>query len=179
MDIESKRKPNRINGYDYSADGAYFLTICAKDRKEYFSVIAKLADHAVGETIGLPPCDLAETCNNAVKLTDYGRIVDDAIKKIPQIYPSLSVDCYVIMPDHIHLILRIVKDEDGRPMVSPTVSRVVSQLKCYVTKHIGFSVWQRSFYDHVIRNKQDYDECVRYIYENPIKWVYVKTEKSH
>ena len=79
----------------------------------------------------------------------------------------MSVDRYVIMPDHIHLLITIHTDERGRPMVAPTVSRVVQQMKGYVTKHIGSSIWQKSFYDHVIRNKEDYETHIKYIYENP------------
>ena len=63
----------------------------------------------------------------------------------------------MIMPDHIHLLLIIRSDEYGRPMVAPTISRVVQQLKGYVTKRIGHSIWQKLFFDHVIRNSRDYE----------------------
>ena len=92
--------------------------------------------------------------------------------KIPLIYSTLIVDCYVIMPDHIHLILIICADEYGRPMVAPTMSRVIQQLKGYITKRIGRFVWQKLFYDHIIRNHEDYEEHVKYIYENPMYWQY-------
>ena len=75
----------------------------------------------------------------------------------------------MIMPDHIHLLLIIRSDEYGRPMVAPTISRVVQQLKGYVTKRIGHSIWQKLFFDHVIRNSRDYEEHVKYICDNPIK----------
>ena len=70
-------------------------------------------------------------------------------------------------------------DEYGRPMVAPTISRVVQQLKGYITKRIGSSIWQKLFVDHVIRNRQDYEEHVKYIYENPMKWSlqHLKTEE--
>ena len=76
------------------------------------------------------------------------------------------------MPDHIHLLLRIRADEFGRPMVAPTMSRLVKQMKGYITKQIGVSIWQKLFYDHVIRNREDYEEHIKYIYENPLKWYY-------
>ena len=64
-------------------------------------------------------------------------------------------------------------------MVAPTISRVVQQLKGYITKRIGSSIWQKLFVDHVVRNRQDYEEHVKYIYENSMKWSlqHLKTEE--
>ena len=148
------RKKNRLENYDYSSCGAYFLTICTKERRNCFW-------KNVGATIGRP---------QDVELSLYGKIVEDAINNIALVYPSISVDQYVIMPDHIHLLLMICADEYGRPMVAPTMSRVVQQMKGYISKRIGASIWQKLFYDHVIRNQQDYEEHIKYIYENPIYW---------
>ena len=145
------RKRNRLENYDYSSSGAYFVTICTKERRNYFW-------DNVGATIGRP---------QDIVLTPYGNIVDEAIKNIPSLYPAVDVDCYVIMPDHIHLLLIIRTDGLGRPMVAPTMSRVVQQLKGYVTKRIGHSIWQKLFFDHIIRNHIDYEEHIKYIYENP------------
>lgn len=155
------RKVPRLKAYDYSKTGAYFITVCTKDRKNYFW-------DNVGAIIGRPPKE---------HLTQCGKIVDDAINHIPVKYPSIKLKAYVIMPDHIHLLLLIQADECGRPMIAPTVSRVVNQMKGYVTKQIGESIWQKSFYDHVIRNNDDYIECWRYIRDNPKRWV-LKNEKN-
>ena len=156
MDKElPSRKRNRLKHYDYSSCGAYFITICTPDRRNYFW-------NGVGATIGRP---------QDVDLSQYGKLVDEAINNIPSIYPALKLDHYVIMPDHIHLLLIIRADEYGRPMVAPTISRVVQQLKGYITKRIGHSIWQKLFFDHVIRNRQDYEEHVKYICDNPVKWV--------
>ncbi|MBQ8567360.1 MAG: transposase [Clostridia bacterium] len=149
-----QRKKNRLENYDYSSCGAYFITICTSNRQNYFW-------KDVGATIGRP---------QDVILSQYGKIVDDAINNIPLKYPALMVDHYVIMPDHIHLLLLICADEYGRPMVAPTMSRVVQQLKGYITKRIGHPIWQKLFYDHVIRNREDYEEHTKYICENPINW---------
>ena len=149
-----ERKRNRLENYNYSSSGAYFVTICTKERRNYFW-------DNVGATIGRP---------QDIVLTPYGNIVDEAIKNIPSVYPAIDVDCYVIMPDHIHLLLIIRADELGRPMVAPTMSRVVQQLKGYVTKRIGHSIWQKLFFDHIIRNHIDYEEHIKYIYENPMLW---------
>lgn len=156
MDKElPSRKRNRLKHYDYSSCGAYFITICTSDRRNYFW-------NGVGATIGRP---------QDVDLSQYGKLVDEAINNIPSIYPALKLDHYVIMPVHIHLLLIIRADEYGRPMVAPTISRVVQQLKGYITKRIGHSIWQKLFFDHVIRNRQDYEEHVKYICDNPVKWV--------
>lgn len=157
MDNEMpKRKPIRLKEYDYSQPGAYFLTICTESRKKCFW-------KTVGARIARP---------QDVPLNAYGRIVDDAINKIHTIYPAVYVAQYVIMPNHIHLLLEIHPDACGRPMVAPTMDRIVRQFKGYVTKQIGTSVWQKLYFDHIIRNRQDYDEHMRYIYENPLCWMY-------
>ena len=70
------------------------------------------------------------------------------------------------------MLILIHSDEYGRPMVAPTMSRVVQQMKGYVTKRIGISIWQKLFFDHVIRNRNDFEECKKYIYENPMKLYY-------
>ena len=105
-------------------------------------------------------------------LSEYGKIADQAISNIPMIYPLVSLEQYVIMPDHIHLLLRIGSNEGGRAMRAPTMSRIVQQMKGYVTKQIGHSIWQKLYFDHVIRNRQDYEEHIKYIYENPLRLHY-------
>ena len=151
-----KRKKNRLENYDYSSCGAYFITVCTLGRKKYFW-------KNVGAIIDRPP---------KIELSSNGKIVDEAIQNITSIYPSLSLESYVIMPNHIHLLLRVRVDEYGRPMVAPTMSQVVKQLKGFVSKQVGISIWQKSFYDHIIRNREDFEEHLRYIYENPIRWYY-------
>ena len=149
-----KRKSNRLESYDYSSTGAYFVTVCTLKRQNYFW-------SKVGTTSGRPP---------DIELSSCGKIVCEAIQNITIAYPELSVDSYVIMPNHIHLLLRVRADERGRPMVAPTISRVIKQLKGYVSKQIGKTIWQKSFYDHIIRDREDYEEHLKYIYENPVRW---------
>ena len=74
------------------------------------------------------------------------------------------------MPTHIHLILQINTDENGRPMVAPTISTVIQQMKGYVTKQLSRSIWQKLFHDHVIRNENDYPIIWEYIENNPVQW---------
>ena len=91
-------------------------------------------------------------------------------------YEKITVDQYVIMPNHIHLVLFV--REDGAPRTSTptrqttTVSHFVSTFKRFCNKEYGGNTWQRGFYDHVIRERKDYEKIVKYIYENPIRWHY-------
>lgn len=140
-----KRKNIRLPGFDYSAQGVYFITIDSKDHKEIF-------------------------WDDYVSLSKYGEIVKQAILNIPVRYPMISIDHYVIMPNHIHLLLRICNDVGGRSMITPTVSVVIQQMKGCVTKKCGFPVWQKSFYEHIIRGDADYLETWEYIENNPVKW---------
>lgn len=149
-----KRKNVRLKKYDYSSAGVYFITICTKDRKALFWDI-------VGATSGRP---------KKYELSEYGKLVDNAIHKIEQHYSNIKIDKYVIMPNHIHLLLSINGDIYGRPMVSPTVSRIINQMKGYVSKQAGYSIWQKSFIDHIIRNERDYIEHYTYIENNPVRW---------
>ncbi len=151
-----KRKRNRLLNYDYSSCGAYFITVCTKNKEKLF-----WSD--VGAATGRP--ETGEYC-----LSEYGLIVESAINNIEEIYPMISVDKYVVMPNHIHMILLIKSDEYGRPMAAPTISTVINQMKGFVSKQAGFSVWQKLFYDHIIRGQNDYDEIWRYIDENPLRW---------
>ncbi len=74
------------------------------------------------------------------------------------------------MPDHIHLIVFIAPDESGRTQFAPTLLRTIKQFKGSITKQIGFSIWQKSFYDKIIRSERGYQEVCGYIDENPLEW---------
>lgn len=149
-----KRKPNRLPYFDYSTPGAYFITICVQDRK-------CILGHIVGASMARPPI---------VRLTEYGRIIESAVCEIPKHYPAITVDHFVVMPNHVHLLLQINTDTEGRPMVTPPISTVVQQLKGVVTKRIGYSIWQKLFHDHVIRDEKDYLKIWAYIDSNPARW---------
>ena len=151
------RKNPRLKGFDYGTAAAYFLTVCTHNRKNILS-------NVVGEGFPLP------------QLTDYGKIAENWIKKIPEKYREVSLDSYVIMPNHIHLLLSIEKN-DGSGDHSPTVADIVGWFKYHSTKDINRSrcteekkVFQRSFYDHIVRNCADYDDIQKYICENPLRW---------
>ena len=170
------RKSTRWRLFDYSNQGLYFLTICTKYRRNLLSRI----------TVG----DGASTSRESnisttptVELTEIGKTVEKYILSTEKI-KNVIVDKYVIMPNHIHLIIFIkgssYADEtveqfgtSGAPSpTNKTLPQVVSALKRLCNKEIGENIFQRSYYDHVIRDEEDYQARVNYIYENPLRWYY-------
>lgn len=139
------RKPTRLKDYDYSSNGLYFITICTVDRSEILSEI-------VGDDAYIVPQN---------RLTSFGTVAEKYIQSIP------GIDQYVIMPNHIHLIIRI--DTESPPPVQ-SVSQRIQSFKTLVAKALGASIFQRSFHDHIIRNRQEYETIWRYIETNPSKW---------
>ena len=111
-----------------------------------------------------------------MELSEIGKIVETEIAQIPRIFNGIHIPCHVVMPNHVHMIIVVDKTYDGgsrdggRPQVAPTVSRLIKQWKGVITKRIGFSPWQRSFHDHIIRNEMDYERIAEYIENNPANW---------
>ena len=166
MDKElPKRKRNRLCYYDYSSGGIYFITICTQNRKNIFWTTKQ--PNVVGEDIILPPDNII--------LSAYGKIVDNVINDIPNHYSNIEILQYVIMPNHVHILLYLPY-YNGRIISSPTINKsistIIGQMKREISKRIGVPIWQKSFHDHIVRNKKDYEEISKYIYENPIKWQY-------
>ena len=156
-----KRKPTRIKNFDYNTTGAYFVTICTKNSRQILS-------HIVGvDVLGDP---------KNVKLLPYGKIADKYINQLDEFYDNITVDQYVIMPNHIHILLLVY--DNGSPRTStPTrqtsaVSHFISTFKRFCNKEYEGNIWQRGFYDHVIRDREDYEEIKKYIHEKPIRWYY-------
>ena len=147
-----KRKPTRLKEYDYSQNGAYFVTICTKDRKPLLSKII------VGEGLCALPKNI---------LTPIGQEVEKCIQYINDKYDNVVMEKYVIMPNHIHLIV-VINDSGGDG--TPPLQNIIGQLKSYTTNKFGTTPWQRSFHDHIIRGEQDYRKIWGYIDTNPIKW---------
>ena len=159
MNILPKRKPIRIEEFDYSTPGAYFVTVCTANRERIF-----WSDRR------------GELCSPAnIPLSEIGTIVENEIQKLNSVYDGVKVDKYCIMSDHIHFIISINTGENGRTQFAPTISRVIKQFKGSITKQIGRPIWQKSFYDHGIRNQQDYDEIWEYIENNPLKYALNRT----
>ena len=140
-----KRKSPRIPGYNYAVPNYYFITICTHDKKCIF---------------GRPD-----------DLNVYGKIAEEKLKKIPELYPAVRLDKYVVMPNHVHGIFAVENELDG----VRDLSVIIGQYKMAVTKEIRIyepnkNVWQRSYHDHVIRNQAGYEKIWMYIENNPLKW---------
>ena len=159
LTIEHKtRKPTRLKEYNYSSDGTYFITICSKDRKPIFSRV-------VGDGV----LDIPK-----IILSEYGAVIDSQINLIDNHYEYLNIDNYVVMPNHIHILISVYNNGMSRTL-SPTndiIPTYVSTLKRFVNKEVGENIFQRSYNDHIIRNERDYLEHYTYIENNPIKWEY-------
>jgi len=136
------RKHPRLKQFDYSSPNYYFITVCTGDRR-----------HLFGE---------------ARKLNRFGEIALEAIQRIPDHFPQVTVEKAVVMPNHVHMILAL-QDKGS------DISTIVGQYKSYVSRCIRQiqsmeRIWQTSFHDHVIRNKQSYEKIWLYIHANPDNW---------
>ena len=148
------RRLNRLGGYDYAQEGYYFVTVCVKERVEWFGNIED------GKMI----------------LNEYGKIVKQQWGWLVQHYPYLASDEYVIMPNHVHGIVVIERNGHDRSLRKiKSLSELIGAFKTTSSKIIhqaGCSdfQWQKSFYDHIIRNEQSLTQIREYIRHNPLKW---------
>ena len=165
MEHLPNRKPTRLPGYDYSQANCYFVTICTDKRKHLLSEITV-------EEIA------PDVCRGGALLRPLGIMVEEEIGNLQNRY-AVTIDKYVIMPNHIHILFRVeqTRDAGAEQSPAPTLGDMVCALKSITTKRAnlmdktpGRKLWQRSFYDHVIRNETDYLRVWQYIDENPAKW---------
>ena len=170
----AKRKRLRIKDFDYSSQNYYFVTICTDKRTCIFGDIDSL--------------------------NYIGKIVDIELQKVSEHFPNVKIDKYVVMPNHIHAIIVIGCEERtvgnglghsktkgseehqtvgnglDRSEKTPTLSQIIGLYKSGVSRQVhniypDLMVWQKSFYDHIIRNEKEYQEIWKYIDENPLQWV--------
>jgi putative transposase len=165
------RRSTRLKVYDYSQTGAYFVTICTKDRE----------------------CLFGDIVDGEMRLNEYGTIVANRWDAIPNYIANVERDEFVVMPNHIHGIIVIRSDCVGaihelplrdetpnetrkyrRQMLLP---KIIGRFKMNTAKIInqirnrpGYPIWQRNYYEHVIRNDDDLNRIRQYIIENPMKW---------
>ncbi|CAN5754739.1 transposase [soil metagenome] len=158
MRSERRRQNSlRLPAYDYARPGSYFVTICVADRMPRFG----------------------EVDDGIVRMNDAGRIIDDQWRMLPDRFPHVAHDAYVIMPNHLHGILAInTTDVKG----NQTLSSVIQAFKSLTTRAYSAGVtssgwpefdgrlWQRSYYDHVIRDQRDMERVRAYIADNPGRW---------
>ena len=205
MDEFKKRKTPRYQSFDYNSVGVYFITICTQTRRcilsrivgtgvlDCPSVTGVLDCPSVTGVLDCPSVTGVLDCPSVTgildcpqpELTRYGEIADKYIKQLNKFYEHLSVEKYVIMPNHIHLLLWVKENKNqtengqSRTPVPTNVERAnsvcsqfVSTFKRFCNKEYGENIRQARFNDHIIRNRDDYEEHVKYIYENPIRWYY-------
>ncbi len=153
-----KRKPTRLKNYDYNSEGAYFITICAHNRKRLFcSAVGSIHE------------------STEIKLNRNGLIVDEYIKKLETRF-DLKINKYVVMPNHIHLLIVVERSiRESTLQKRALISKAIGYLKMNASRDIhknGYSdeIFQRSFHDHIIRDERDYLKIWNYIDTNPQKW---------
>lgn len=153
MNNELKRKPTYLANYDCNSTGAYFVTICTRNKANYFSNI------------------MVSNANEpaTVQLTRFGKIAEEQIKAINFKYADVDIENYVIMPNHIHMIISIFNENEKNNISVTDVVRIFKSLTTRLCK-IGPVIFQRSFYDHIIRNDTDYLRIRDYVDDNPSKW---------
>ena len=165
---EHNRKMMRLTGQCYSANGSYFVTVCVKEKHCVFGRVGDgVPDVPMEGPSGVPQ----------IVFSTLGRMVYDRILEMAALSGGIRVDHFVVMPNHIHLLLSVtetVSAERGTSRTpSPTNAKIpqfVSYLKRTTNKKAGFDLWQRSYYDHVIRDEEDYWHHWRYIDHNPLRW---------
>ena len=146
-----QRKNIRLKEYDYTQEAYYFITVCIKDR---VNILGKIIKDCRGEH-----------CSSAkMELSHEGETVKKYLELIHEKYDNIIIDEYVIMPNHIHIILAIAEQK------SISVSKIIQQYKGIVTKELGYSIWQKLFYEHVIRDEKEYYLVKEYIKNNVINW---------
>jgi len=165
------RRSIRLKNYDYAQAGAYFVTICTKDRE----------------------CLYGEIVDGEMRLNAFGEIVAECWNAIPEHFHNVELDEFVVMPNHVHGIIVIVDSDVGAQHAAPlqrpidrgghvniaprSLGAIIRSFKSAVTKRTNeksdvmvSNPWQRNYYDHVIRNEHDLDRVRQYIAENPLKW---------
>jgi REP element-mobilizing transposase RayT len=181
------RKSIRIKEYDYSKNGMYFITICTQNRKCILSeIIGETSSNVVGA--GLVPARVSQNPEMAMSdivgahdcaqpkliLSHIGRITQKELINTEKINENITIDEYIIMPNHIHMIINIDEDKQGAQSCAPTkkkaIGNIIRGIKSAISKQIGYSIWQRNYYEHIIRNEKELYKIIEYIQYNPINW---------
>lgn len=155
------RRSIRLKDYDYSSDGYYFITICTYNKEQLFGHIE----------------------NNEMILNAYGEITLQTWDDLPEHYPNATLDEFIIMPNHIHCILVLIDDGVGAGLKpAPTekrygLSEIIRGLKTFSARKIneirdttGIPVWQRNYYEHIVRDEKELENIRNYIISNPTNW---------
>lgn len=179
-------KKLRLPNYDYSQNGAYFITFCTWHRECLLARVGHAGAFrlAHGDEFNLRGGDEFNVGRDdlgapALELTDYGRIVERYIRSIPNAYPNVELSNYVVMPNHVHLLLLVSGDgapgssrptDMGMPRATQLIPRIVAALKRFSNRDAGVDLWQSSYHDHVVRSETEFLEIWNYIEGNPSQW---------
>ena len=147
------RRTIRLQEYDYSSDGLYFITICTHQHKT----------------------TLGKNIDGQMTLSRSGEIIEKVWNELNTKFPNIICHEYTIMPNHLHGIIQIKNDIVGGqtpPLQQTTLGNIIAFFKYKTTKQVNSDtpLWQRNYYEHIIRNQQAYEEIAAYIIENPINW---------
>lgn len=164
-----QRRSIRIKDYDYSSVGCYFVTICTQNRECLFGHI---------NSVGVDPC-----VDPTMALNEAGRLVNNWWKKLPEKFPNIELDIYQIMPNHLHGIIGVTNGIGRTHGSAPTTLGTIIQwfktmstneyirnVKSNHWKSFNNRLWQRNYYEHVIRNDDDLSRIREYITNNPLQW---------
>ncbi len=147
-----KRKHPRLKGYDYSSNGSYFITVCTVDRK---CVLGHISSRKSIESVP------------AVVLNDAGKTAKKYIDGISAVYPDVILENYIVMPNHIHMLITLCDNPDGK---KSDISQIIKAYKRLTSKEIGYQIWQESFYDEIIKDDLHFQNVWEYIEYNACKW---------
>ncbi|HZW03109.1 MAG TPA: transposase [Anaerolineaceae bacterium] len=151
------RRSIRLPHFDYTQPGGYFVTICTQDRQPLFGDIQ----------------------NGEMRLSLQGRAVASFMEEIPLRFPNVKIETSIVMPNHAHLLFIIQGIDSGKAHEqAPTLGQIIGFFKYQTTKQInqttatpGQRIWQRGYYEHIIRDERDYIAIWEYIQNNPLTWV--------
>lgn len=146
--MPGNRKAIRLKNYDYTQQGAYYVTVCVHDRK----------------------CIFGDVQDDEMVLSDMGKIAEFTWMDLSRHNTNIKLDKFIVMPNHLHGIIKIVREGHGLP-------EIVRQFKTFTAKRInqtnqtqGSRLWQRNYYEHVIRDEDDLNRIREYIINNAMKW---------
>jgi putative transposase len=184
MHDDTGRRLLRLQGYDYSQAGGYFITLCTRDRAQLFGKIT----------------------DSKMQLSPTGEIARHAWRSLPEWFPYVALDCYVIMPNHIHGVLLLLPEDSKTLAVESSIERdsasvgrdysmagtppkslgsVIQAYKSRVTRQCNQQcgenspLWQRGYYDHVIRDELGLERIREYVTWNPAQWALDKENQQH
>ena len=179
-----QRKQNRLSEYDYGQEGAYFVTLCTQNRSRLFQMELPVGNGKRHDTQVVPygaiPDGVGGGNGTTHRLcpTAGNAIIHKWVQETENKFPNIAIDKYVIMPDHLHLIVTIKERHAGRSLPdvmrffkTMTTNEYIRGVKDGTLTPFDGKLWQKSYYDHVIRNQQDYNEIWQYIENNPTKWI--------